>query len=86
LVALQGVFGVHRPGSIEAIFFDRHTVILPQQKLQDVDPRLAVRLNRVTDLPKGSYRVKLGAGNAVGENLGFLGKRLAAMGIGGRDG
>ncbi|MGA8103666.1 MAG: DUF4380 domain-containing protein [Candidatus Acidiferrales bacterium] len=72
-VALKGAFGVYRPGSLQVTFFDGHGAVLQQKKLQDVDPRTAVRLDQVTDLPAGTYRLSLCVRDAAGENLGFLG-------------
>jgi hypothetical protein len=72
-VALKGTFGVYRPGSLEATFFDDHGIALQRKRLQDVDPRTAVRLDQTTDLPADAFRVSLCVRDEAGENLGFLG-------------
>jgi hypothetical protein len=72
-VVLKGTFGVFRPGSLEATFFDERGVILQQKNLQDVDPRTAVRLSQSVALPPATFRISLCIRNASGENLGYLG-------------
>jgi len=75
-VLLTGVFGVYSPGTLEAIFYDEHGVVLLQRKLLDVDPRATVKLNQNVELPPGTFRISICVRAADGENLGFLGNAM----------
>jgi len=73
---LNGTFGVYFPGSLEAIFYDEHGVILQERKLQDVDPRTAVHLSQTVTLPASTFRVSVCVLNSAGDNVGFLGNAV----------
>jgi hypothetical protein len=73
---LKGKFGVFSPGELEAIFYDDHGIILLQKRLQVVDPREEVRLDRAVDLPAGTFRISICVRNSSGDNLGFLGNAI----------
>jgi hypothetical protein len=75
-VNLKGKFGVFSPGELEAIFYDDHGITLLQKRLQVVDPREEVRLDRAVDLPAGTFRISICVRNSSGDNLGFLGNAI----------
>ncbi|HLW78131.1 MAG TPA: hypothetical protein VKU44_00895, partial [Terriglobia bacterium] len=71
--ALQGVFGVFAPGTIEAVFYGNMGEELSRETLQAVDPREVVRLDKRVRAPAGAFRVSVRALDADGENRGYLG-------------
>ena len=72
-VTLKGVFGVFVPGTAEAVFYSAMGEELGHQKLQAVDPREVVRLDKTVPLPADAFRVSVRVVDAQGQNRGFLG-------------
>jgi hypothetical protein len=75
-VQLRETLGVFSPGSLLATFYDDHGVILLQKKLQDVDPRTAIHIDQMVDLPAGTFRVSVLVQDGNGDNLGFIGNAI----------
>jgi Domain of unknown function (DUF4380) len=80
-VTLKGVFGVFVPGTAEAVFYSAMGEELSRQKLQAVDPREVVRLDKPVPLPAGAFRVSLRVVDAEGQNRGFLGNVILKKGF-----
>jgi Domain of unknown function (DUF4380) len=79
-VALQGVFGVFVPGSLEAVFYSDMGDELAHTTLEAVDPRQVARLDKSVPLPAHAFRVSLRVVDAQGENCGFLGNVILKSG------
>ncbi|HVA00323.1 MAG TPA: DUF4380 domain-containing protein [Terriglobia bacterium] len=79
-VALQGVFGVFVPGTVEAVFYSSMGKELAHTMLEAVDPREVVRLDKSVPLPSDAFRVSVRVVNAKGENCGFLGNVILKPG------
>lgn len=80
-VTLKGVFGVFVPGEAEAVFYSSMGEELSRQKLQPVDPRQVVRLDKTVPLPADAFRVSLRVVDAEGQNRGFLGNVILKKGF-----
>jgi len=80
-VTLKGVFGVFVPGTAEAVFYSPMGKELSRQKLQSVDPRQVVRLDKTVPLPADALRVSLRVVDAAGRNRGFLGNVILKKGF-----
>ena len=81
VVTLKGVFGVFVPGTAEAVFYSAMGKELSRQKLQAVDPRRVVRLERRVPLPADAFRVSVRVVDAEGQNRGFLGNVILKKGF-----
>jgi Domain of unknown function (DUF4380) len=80
-VTLKGVFGVFVPGTAEAVFYSAMGEELSRQKLQAVDPRQVVRLDKTVPLPADAFRVSVRVVDAEGQNRGFLGNVILKKGL-----
>ena len=80
-VTLKGVFGVFVPGEAEAVFYSNMGEELSRQKLEAVDPRQVVRLDKTVPLPENAFRVSLRVVDAEGQNRGFLGNVILKKGF-----
>ena len=79
-VTLKGVFGVFVPGEAEAVFYSNMGEELSRQKLEAVDPRQVVRLDKTVPLPADAFRVSLRVIDGEGRNRGFLGNVILKKG------
>ncbi len=75
-VTLKGTFGVFVPGTLVAQFVTAKGEVIGQEKLQPVDPRNVVQVNKTLALPADAFRVSVFVQDANGENRGFLGNSI----------
>ncbi len=80
-VTLKGVFGVFVPGTAEAVFYSAMGEELSRQKLEAVDPRQVVRLDKTVPLPADALRVSVRVVDSEGQNRGFLGNVILKKGF-----
>ncbi|MFZ0963262.1 MAG: DUF4380 domain-containing protein [Terriglobia bacterium] len=75
-ITLKGTFGVFAPGTLQADFLSVMGEELGSVKLQAVDPREVVRLDKTVACPANAFRVSLTARDRDGENRGVLGNLI----------
>ena len=75
-VNLKGTFGVFVPGTLEAFFYSVMGEELGRTRLQSVDPREVVKLDKTVPAPNDVFRVSVAVFDADGNNLGFLGNAI----------
>jgi hypothetical protein len=78
-IRLSGIFGVFTPGTLIANFYSPMGEELGQETLQTVDPRQAVRVDKLVPLPKDAFRVSISVRDQDGENRGFLGNVIVGQ-------